>query len=383
MSRPLEQLEESVERAARRQVHDERTASLLGVALGVAFGICALTGMWSHLQQNPPGWFQAPYGPDWTYRVTQGLHVATGLATVPLLLAKLYSVWPQLLRRPAVRGPVDGMQRLALLPLVGGSIALLATGAANIARWYPWDFFFPVGHYWAAWVVIGSLLIHLAFVVPTVRRSLGRSRPAVEPSTAPGELTRRGLLVATASTAAVITVFTVGQTVPWLRHIALLAPRRPDIGPQGIPVNRTASAAGTEGLDDADYRLEVVDAGGATVASFTRDQLRDLPLRDEVLTITCVEGWSATATWRGVPVAEVMRAAGVAPGAATVRSAQTRGGYRSSDLTDSAVADPRCLLALDLNGEPLNADHGAPLRLIGPNRPGVLQTKWVTRLEMQ
>ena len=30
----------------------------------------------------------------------------------------------------------------------------------------------------------------------------------------------------------------------------------------------------------------------------------------------------------------------------------------------------------------LHADHGAPLRLIGPNRPGVLQTKWVVELEV-
>ena len=36
------------------------------------------------------------------------------------------------------------------------------------------------------------------------------------------------------------------------------------------------------------------------------------------------------------------------------------------------------MLALEVNGEPLHLDHGAPLRLIGPNRPGVQQTKWVT-----
>jgi DMSO/TMAO reductase YedYZ molybdopterin-dependent catalytic subunit len=41
-----------------------------------------------------------------------------------------------------------------------------------------------------------------------------------------------------------------------------------------------------------------------------------------------------------------------------------------------------CLLALMVNGEPLADDHGAPLRLIAPNRPGVMQTKWVTALEV-
>jgi DMSO/TMAO reductase YedYZ molybdopterin-dependent catalytic subunit len=44
--------------------------------------------------------------------------------------------------------------------------------------------------------------------------------------------------------------------------------------------------------------------------------------------------------------------------------------------------DPLTLLALRLNGEELSPDHGYPARLIAPNRPGVLQTKWVGRLEV-
>ena len=42
----------------------------------------------------------------------------------------------------------------------------------------------------------------------------------------------------------------------------------------------------------------------------------------------------------------------------------------------------RTLVALALHGEPLDRDHGAPARLIAPNRPGVLQTKWLSRLEV-
>jgi DMSO/TMAO reductase YedYZ molybdopterin-dependent catalytic subunit len=38
------------------------------------------------------------------------------------------------------------------------------------------------------------------------------------------------------------------------------------------------------------------------------------------------------------------------------------------------------LLAYAVNGETLNLDHGFPCRLIAPNRPGVLQTKWVARI---
>jgi DMSO/TMAO reductase YedYZ molybdopterin-dependent catalytic subunit len=49
-------------------------------------------------------------------------------------------------------------------------------------------------------------------------------------------------------------------------------------------------------------------------------------------------------------------------------------------VTPAQLADPDTLLALELNGEPLDLDHGFPVRLIGPNRPGVQQTKWVGRV---
>ena len=40
------------------------------------------------------------------------------------------------------------------------------------------------------------------------------------------------------------------------------------------------------------------------------------------------------------------------------------------------------LLATHLNGQRLNLDHGFPLRLIAPNRAGVLNTKWLARVEV-
>jgi DMSO/TMAO reductase YedYZ molybdopterin-dependent catalytic subunit len=65
-----------------------------------------------------------------------------------------------------------------------------------------------------------------------------------------------------------------------------------------------------------------------------------------------------------------------------VVSMQTHGDYRTSRLTRAWLDDAHTLLAYDLEGAPLAADHGAPLRVIAPNRPGVLQTKWVHRLEL-
>jgi DMSO/TMAO reductase YedYZ molybdopterin-dependent catalytic subunit len=63
-----------------------------------------------------------------------------------------------------------------------------------------------------------------------------------------------------------------------------------------------------------------------------------------------------------------------------VESLQSRGPYRSSTFTAGQADYPETLLAYGIDGEPLHIDHGFPVRLIAPNRPGVLQTKWVARV---
>ena len=63
-------------------------------------------------------------------------------------------------------------------------------------------------------------------------------------------------------------------------------------------------------------------------------------------------------------------------------SLQERGAFRASTLPANFVDDPLTLLATGLNGETLALDHGYPCRIIAPNRPGVLQTQWVSRLDV-
>jgi DMSO/TMAO reductase YedYZ molybdopterin-dependent catalytic subunit len=74
-----------------------------------------------------------------------------------------------------------------------------------------------------------------------------------------------------------------------------------------------------------------------------------------------------------------------APADATVRveSLEENSPYRVSMLNDGQAADGDTLLATALDGQPLSLDHGYPVRLIGPGRPGVNQTKWVTRLVVE
>ena len=65
-----------------------------------------------------------------------------------------------------------------------------------------------------------------------------------------------------------------------------------------------------------------------------------------------------------------------------VSSLQQAGAFKASEVRGNLADDDLTLLALRLDGAPLSIDHGYPCRLIAPNRPGVLQTKWVSRIEV-
>ena len=365
------------------------TTSRVGRALGIAFGICFLTGMWSHFQYTDPAWL--PIGPDpvWLYRWTQGLHIISGTAAVPLLLVKLWSVYPHLFTRPPVAKRelvLDALSRLSIAVLVASSLFLLATGTLNIAGWYPWDFSFRRTHEAIAWIAIGSLVLHIGVKLPLIRQGLDapledEDRDGDDDDHPSGGASRRALLAATGAASGLAVLLTAGQTVPFLRKVSVFSVRDGQ-GPQDLPINRTAKGAGAvAGATSPDFALELVSQGQSM--SLTLDDLRALPQTTHTLPIACVEGWSRSAEWTGVPIRDLIALVGAdAESTVQFRSMQTKGAFGSSELPAQFVADGRTLLALKLNGETLSIDHGFPCRLIAPNRPGVLQTKWVKKIEV-
>jgi hypothetical protein len=361
----------------------------VGLWLGICFGLAFVTGLVSHWGQTPTPWLPFPTSPSWGYRVTQGVHVIAGTAAVPLLLVKLWTVFPKLLARPPrdLRElAVHGLERLSIGVLVAAAIFQLVTGLANAAQWYPWRFNFRPTHYALAWVTIGALVVHIAVKLPIIRAALtspvdstSLDRPTLQPGA--GVMSRRGLLRTTWASTGVAVLATAGATVPWLRRVSVLGVRS-GTGPQGVPINHSAVYRGVvAAATSASYRLTVAYGDHETHLSLA--DLRAMPQTTASLPIACVEGWSAGATWTGVPVRDLLDLVG-APAASVVlvESLQQRGGERVSTLAGNFSDHPHTLLALDLEGEPLSLDHGFPCRLIAPDRPGVLQTKWVGRLEV-
>jgi DMSO/TMAO reductase YedYZ molybdopterin-dependent catalytic subunit len=389
----------------RSPLRGEWLTSVLGTLLVPAILIIALTGLISHdayhgdLRGNAivdPAHdigilLSLPTsGPSWLYALTQGLHVTIGLITVPLLLAKLWSVIPKLFQWPAIRSPANALERLSLLLLVGGSLFEFATGVLNIQNYYPWHYSFVVAHYYGAWVFFSAFLLHVAIKTPTVLRAY-RERGVLAPlredfavqQRAGGTISRRGFFGLIGGASLTILAVNIGESIGGpLRRLALLAPRGRvfGTGPNDFQVNRTAVAAGiTPEQRGQAWRLEL-HARGRTI-SLTREQLIAMPQHTHELTIGCVEGWSTTQHWTGVPIADLAALAGARPGAnAYVESIQRGGLFGSATLSSEQVADDRTLLALSVNGVDLSPDHGYPARVIAAALPGVHCTKWVGRV---
>ncbi len=368
--------------AFKSRIHSERVAALLGISLGVTFTICFITGVMSDVAQNAPFWSWWPARPAGLFRLTQGVHVVTGIASIPLLLAKLWTVYPRLWKWPPVENLLEGLERLSLVPLVAGSLFLLATGVANINIFYPWGFFFPTAHYWAAWITIGALIVHIGAKGTIARRALARRSPDFDEPSGEG-LSRRGFLGATAVASGLLALTTAGQAFAPLRRLALFSPVTPQDGPQGFPVFKTAQSAGvTKAAQDPRYRLRV-EGNVTSPLSLTLAELRALSQHETELPIACVNGWSASVRWKGVRMSDLLERAGAPPESeVTVVSLQQGSLYDTSHVNLDQRNDPVTLLALEANGETLHLDHGYPVRLIGPNRPGVTNTKWIQSLRV-
>ncbi len=382
----------------RSPLRDQRVTARLGLWLGIAFSVAFVTGVFSHFGQTTPGWFTYPTRPVSIYRVTQGLHVLSGTAAVPLLLVKLWSVYPKLFARlppwpPSRAGLVNAVERISIGVLVASAVFELVTGLQNITHWYTWGFGFRGGHYAVAWLAIGSIGVHVAVKLPIIARALTTpvdapvDMPVGERWAFPGApdrspaISRRGLLRAAYAAAGLVVLSTAGQTVSWLRDVSVFGVRSGD-GPQGVPVNRSSVQAGvTKTARDPAWRLKLVN--GSTTRQLSRAELAAMPQHTRSLPISCVEGWSAGATWTGVLVSDLVALVDAPPDSElNVSSLERSGAFSTSTLPPQFTADSDTLLALQLNGEPLDIEHGYPARIIAAARPGVLQTKWVSRLEV-
>lgn len=132
------------------------------------------------------------------------------------------------------------------------------------------------------------------------------------------------------------------------------------------------------------WRLEI---GGLVERpqAFRFDDLAALPAVTQETTLRCIsndvgDGLMSNAVWKGVPLRELIAAAGARPGVVEV---VLHGVDNYTDTFAIAKAlEPTTLVAYEMNGQPLPPRHGFPARVIVPGLFGEKNVKWVTRIEL-
>jgi DMSO/TMAO reductase YedYZ molybdopterin-dependent catalytic subunit len=157
-------------------------------------------------------------------------------------------------------------------------------------------------------------------------------------------------------------------------------------------------------LDESAWRLRV---GGlvADPLELTMADIRALPRQTLAVTMECAGNGRArlrprpisqpwlveaigTAEWTGTPLHGLLERAGLAANALQLVFTGADRGIQGDDEHDYArslsIADamrPEVLLAYEMNGQPLQPQHGFPLRLVVPGWYGMTSVKWLTSIE--
>ncbi len=134
-------------------------------------------------------------------------------------------------------------------------------------------------------------------------------------------------------------------------------------------------------FDPATWRLRVQAYGTGQMHEFTLADLQALPRVEMITEFKCIEGWSTIVQWAGVRFSDFLTRyplavrAGVPEKLAPYVSLMTPDKAYYVGLDMHSALHPQTLLCYELNGVPLTADHGAPLRLVTPLKYGIKHIK--------
>ena len=117
------------------------------------------------------------------------------------------------------------------------------------------------------------------------------------------------------------------------------------------------------------------------------DDLMKRPMFDHDITLTCVSenvggGYIGNARWQGALLADLLKEAGIQPGATQIVMRDVNG--MNLGVATEPVMDGRAsLLAVGMNGQPLPQEHGFPVRVVVPGLYGYVSAcKWVVDMQL-
>jgi len=140
------------------------------------------------------------------------------------------------------------------------------------------------------------------------------------------------------------------------------------------------SINGTQYINVSTYRLSITGLVDNPEEYTYAQVIDDHQSYQKVVTLNCVEGWSATILWQGVLVRDLLNEAGPKPGATTVIF-EGSDGY-TSEFPISYFYDNDILMAYKLNNITLPAAEGFPFILVAENKWGYKWVEWITEINV-
>lgn len=136
--------------------------------------------------------------------------------------------------------------------------------------------------------------------------------------------------------------------------------------------------------DFGDWRLEVSGLVECPL-SLSLDEIKALPKQEQITKHICIQGWSDIAEWGGAHMREIISLCRPTAEARFVVfhaydvDGNNKPYYEALRLAD--MFDPQTILAYEMNWQPLNVPHGAPLRLRIEKKLGYKMVKYIRAIE--
>jgi len=285
---------------------------------------------------------------------------------------------------------------------VWGSVIGLGLGIVFLAlSWFrPFANHTPLN---ALWIVGLSVAWATVLTTLTLQTPTAHSAPVAPDATSNADtLNRREFLVQVGGTSAVLTL--TGAGLGWLldangnpapaTKLATLPPsadgwkyvqgQRPELTPVA-DFYRIDISTRPIVIDDATWTLPFTGLVKQS-KSFTLDELKALPMREEIITLQCISNriggdLIGTLKWTGVPVRDVLAQLELEDNASHLR---IEGGDEFFEYVsiEQIMADERIIFAYYFDDQPLPERNGFPLRIYIPDHYGMKQPKWIVGVEV-
>lgn len=135
--------------------------------------------------------------------------------------------------------------------------------------------------------------------------------------------------------------------------------------------------------DPGGERLVVEQPGHAPRTFDPAAALAGLERVETTTELKCIEGWSQVVTWGGVRFADFAARLGTGAERHPFVGLATADGAYYVGLDAPSALHPQTLLCDRMNGGPLPAAHGGPLRLVIPVKYGIKNIKWLARVRFR